>query len=156
MTYNPPRDTYFETQILTATPQKLQLMLLEGALRFARQAAEHWRGGRIYEGGEALIGCQNIVAELMRVLKPEVAPALVEKVSNVYRFVFRTLVEAGMKRDAGKLADAVRLLEIERDTWRQLCERLGTRPNSQAPGPAVPAPHGPINSLASSGFTLEA
>lgn len=153
MTYHKPRDTYFDTQVLTAPPQKLQLMLLEGALRFARQAAEHWRGGRIYEGGEALIGCQNIVAELMRVLKPEVAPALVEKVSSVYRFVFRTLVEAGMKRDAGKLADAVRLLEIERDTWRQVCERLAT--HDQAPN-AVPTPHLASPPVASGGFALEA
>lgn len=153
MTYHNPRDTYLETQVFTATPQKLQLMLLEGALRFARQAAEHWRLGRIYEGGEALIGCQNIVAELMRVLKPEVAPALVEKVSSVYRFVFRTLVEAGMKRDAGKLADAVRLLEIERDTWRQVCERLAT--HAQAPS-GIPAPHLPSRPVASGGFALEA
>ncbi|HJT33366.1 MAG TPA: flagellar export chaperone FliS [Pirellulales bacterium] len=149
MTYNKPRDTYFETQVLTATPQKLQLMLLEGALRYGRQAADHWREGRIYEGGEAVIGCQRIVTELLRALKPELAPALVENVSSVYRFVFRTLVEAGMKRDAGKLAEAMRLLEIERETWRQVCERLATQGN-------VPAPHGLLIPPVSSGFALEA
>lgn len=149
MTYHKPRETYFETQVLTATPQKLQLMLLDGALRFGRQAADHWREGRIYEGGEALIGCQRIVAELLRSMKPEMAPALVEKVSDVYRFVFRTLVEAGMKRDAGKLAEAMRLLDIERETWRQVCERLAAHGS-------VPAPHGPLPSTVSSGFTLEA
>lgn len=153
MTYHRPRDTYFETQVLTATPQKLQLMLLEGALRYGRQAADHWREGRIYEGGEALIGCQRIVTELLRALKPELAPALVEKVSSVYRFVFRTLVEAGMKRDADKLAEAMRLLEIERETWRQVCEQLGTRPSPIA---AVPPPHNPLSSPVSTGFTLEA
>lgn len=149
MTYHKPRETYFETQVLTATPQKLQLMLLDGALRFGRQAADHWREGRIYEGGEALIGCQRIVAELLRSMKPEMAPALVEKVSDVYRFVFRTLVEAGMKRDAGKLAEAMRLLDIERETWRQVCERLAAHGS-------VPAPHGPLPSTVSSGFALEA
>ena len=36
------RDTYLETQVKTATPQKLQLMLVEGAIRFAHQAIHHW------------------------------------------------------------------------------------------------------------------
>lgn len=149
MTYHKPRDTYFDTQVLTAPPQKLQLMLIDGALRYGRQAADHWREGRIYEGGEALIGCQRIVAELLRSMKPEMAPALVEKVSDVYRFVFRTLVEAGIKRDAGKLAEAMRLLDIERETWRQVCERLAAQGS-------VPVPHGSMRASVSSGFALEA
>lgn len=153
MTYHNARETYFDTQVLTAPPQKLQLMLIDGALRYARQAADHWREGRIYEGGEALIGCQRIVTELLRGLKPEVAPSLVENVSNVYRFIFRTLVEAGMRRDAAKLAEAMRLLDIERETWRQVCERLTTRPQTPA---IVPAPHGSLYSAASGGFALEA
>ena len=153
MTYHNPRESYFETQVYTATPQKLQLMLVEGALRYGRQAADHWREGRIYEGGEALIGCQRIVTEMMRALRPELAPALVENVSNVYGYVFRTLVEAGMHRDAGKLAEAMRLLEIERETWRQMCERLASRPQA---GSGVPAPHASMNSTVPGGFTLEA
>ncbi len=153
MTYHNARETYFDTQVLTAPPQKLQLMLIDGALRYGRQAADHWREGRIYEGGEALIGCQRILTELLRGLKPEVAPALVENVSNVYRYVFRTLVEAGMRRDAGKLAEAMRLLDIERETWRQVCERLATQPETPA---IVPIPHSPLCSTVSGGFALEA
>ena len=36
-----PRDAYLETQVLTATPQRLRLMLIEGAIRkiTAAQAA---------------------------------------------------------------------------------------------------------------------
>lgn len=153
MTYHNARDKYFDTQVLTAPPQKLQLMLIDGALRYARQAADHWRQGRVYEGGEALIGCQRIVTELLRGLKPEVAPSLVDNVANVYRFIFRTLVEAGMRRDASKLAEAMRLLDIERETWRQVCERLATQ--SQTPA-TVPAPHGLLSSAVSGGFAMEA
>ena len=35
-------DSYLETQIRTATPQKLQLMLIEGAQRFANETVRHW------------------------------------------------------------------------------------------------------------------
>ena len=31
------RENYLQTQVLTATAQKLQLMLIEGAMRFANQ-----------------------------------------------------------------------------------------------------------------------
>ena len=33
---------YLESQIMTATPQKLRLLLIEGAIRFARQTLELW------------------------------------------------------------------------------------------------------------------
>jgi flagellar secretion chaperone FliS len=145
MTYNRPRDSYFETQILTAAPQKLQLMLLDGALRFARQAGDHWSAGRIREGGEAIIGAQRILTELLRALKPDLAPALVSQVSSLYNFIFRRLVEAGFRRDQQKLAEAIGILETERETWRQLCEQLGEKLESRAPVPqSAPAPRAPI------------
>lgn len=163
MTYNRPRDTYFETQVLTAAPQKLHLMLLNGALRFAREAGEHWRAARIHEGGEAIIGAQRILTELLRGLKPDLAPALVSQVSSVYNFIFRRLVEAGFRRDQQKLADAIRILEVERDTWRQVCEQLGDRLESTAPtqhSRPAPTPHiAPkldLGASATAGFSLEA
>lgn len=141
MTYQRPRDSYFETQIFTATPQKLRLMLLDGALTYARRAAEHWRQGRVYEGGEAIIGCQRIVMELLRGLKPDVAPELVAEVAALYNFVSGALIEAGLSRDVAKLNEAVAVLEIERETWRQLCEQLGSSLDEPRPASAKPAPH---------------
>lgn len=139
MTYNRPSDAYFENQVLTATPQRLRLMLIDGALQFARKAAEHWNEGRILEGGEALIGCQRIVTELLRGLKTELAPELVGNVASLYTFVFRTVAEAGLKHDAAKLSEAVQVLEIERETWRLVCEQLGS---ALEPAPTAAAkPH---------------
>ena len=37
------RDEYLATEVMTAAPQKLQLLLVEAAIRFARQAESHWR-----------------------------------------------------------------------------------------------------------------
>lgn len=76
MAHRPAHNAYFESQVLTATPQRLRLMAIDGAIRFARQAAEHWRHERIYEGGEAVIGCQKLIIELMSGLKPELAQDL--------------------------------------------------------------------------------
>lgn len=135
MTYNSARDTYFETQVLTATPQKLRWMAIDGAIRYLKQADEHWRNERYYEGGEAVVGCQRIVVELITGLKPELAPELVSQVASLYAYLTRVLFEAQRDRDLKKLADAMAVLEIERETWRLVGEQLGNGPS------AVPSPH---------------
>lgn len=130
MVYHPAHDAYFENQVLTATPQKLRWMAIDGAIRFARQAAEHWRQERIYEGGEAVIGCQRLLIELMSAVKPERAPDLAGHVTGLYAYVSRLLNDARRTRDPQKLAEVIEILEIERETWRQVCEQLGAAPQA--------------------------
>jgi flagellar protein FliS len=138
MAHRPAHNAYFESQVLTASPQKLRLMAIDGAIRFARQAAEHWRQERIYEGGEAVIGCQKLLIELMSGLKPELAPELVSRVGSLYAYVSRLLNDACRTRDQQKLADMIEILAIERETWRLVCEQLG----AETPPPST-APHAP-------------
>lgn len=51
---------------------------------------------------------------------------LARRVSALYEFVFRSLVKAGYRHDEESLGDAIRILEIERETWRQVCDKLAT------------------------------
>lgn len=120
------RENYLVTEVMTATPQKLQLMLIDGALRFGHQAQALWQEGRDDDALEALIRCQQIVTEMLGGLNPERNPELVRRVASVYLFIFRALVSAQLERDAKRLADALSTLEIERETWLQLCEKLRT------------------------------
>ncbi|HVX15081.1 MAG TPA: flagellar export chaperone FliS [Pirellulales bacterium] len=157
MAYNRASDTYFENQVFTATPQRLRLMLIDGALHYARRALEHWQSGRAYEGGEAVIGCQRIVTELLRSLRPEIAPELVSNVAAIYNFVFRSLIDAGLKRDQAKLRDAISVLEIERETWRQVCEQLGSTLDTTPQPRANLVPHFAIpQDVSTGGFAIDA
>lgn len=126
------RDHYLVTEVMTATPQKLQLMLIEAALRFGHQALAMWQEGRDDDALESLIRCQQIVTELLCGLNPELNPELVRRVAGVYLFIFRGLTAAQLERDTKRLADALAILEVERETWREVCEKLGsTRPASE-------------------------
>ncbi|HEV3345191.1 MAG TPA: flagellar export chaperone FliS [Pirellulales bacterium] len=157
MTYNRPSDQYFENQVFTATPQRLRLMLIDGALQYAHRAAIHWEQGRNYEAGEAIVGCQRIVTELLRGLRADLAPDLVADLAALYNFVFRSLIEAGLKRDPSKLADAVKVLEIDRETWRQVCEQLGSSLETAQHSAPRGAPHfAGQPDAAAGGFTVEA
>lgn len=172
------RENYLVTDVMTATPQKLQLMLIEAAIRSAERAREKWQAGKDDQACEALIHAQQVVGELLAGLNHEVDSHLVKRVASVYLFVFRNLMEANHQRDEKKLDDVLRVLEVERETWRQACEQLGSRKAPDGEGPTVnpseppaagppadaqrtPLPHRSLDSdalddQAACGFSLEA
>ena len=123
------RDIYLELQVQTATPQKLRLMLIEGALRFARQTRDQWRAAQLDQALESLIRCREIVSELIAGIRPDQSP-LASKVNGLYVYLCSALIEAQQTRDEHQLAAVIRVLEEERETWRQLCEQLPDRPFS--------------------------
>ena len=128
------REDYLTTEVMTATPQKLQLMLIQGALRMVEQARQCWRQDDESGAFEALQKCQQVIIEMLASLRVEVDPGLVKKVAGVYLFIFRTIVSAQIDHDEKPLAEVVSILEIERETWQQLCAKLGTqREDSKAP-----------------------
>src|SRR5438309_1391341 len=103
------REAYLETQINTATPQRLRLMLIEGALRRARAAHDAWAAGRSEEGKAAAGHCRDIIAELIAGVSPDKSP-LVENTLGIYMFLLTTLVEAQFAQDTQRMNDIIRVL----------------------------------------------
>lgn len=145
MNYN-ARDEYLVNQVMTAPPQKLQLMLLDAALRFAQKAKDHWAAGEDADAGEAILRVQEIVTEIMAGIRPDGDKALASKVSAIYAFIFRSLVTAHLRRDEAKLNEAMSVLQIERETWQRVCEQMAA-----AGAPVAPTDH----TLVSSGLSLQ-
>jgi len=122
-----PRSSYLESQVLTATPQKLRLMLIEAALGAARQAITYWDENLDNQANIALIRGREIISELLAAVKPDDSE-LTRNVAGVYMFLFKTLAEAQLHRNHGKVYEAINVLEIERETWRDVCERMPHAP----------------------------
>ena len=114
------RHAYLETQIATAAPQQLRLMLIEGALRLARQTADAWREERRDEALDTLIRCRSIITELISGIRAG-SSQLADKVLGIYVFLFQELTEAQLRRDASRIDGIIRVLEEERATWQELC-----------------------------------
>ncbi len=127
------RHNYLETEVLTAPPQKLQLMLIDGAIRFGQQARSLWTQGRDDEAGEAIIRCQQIVAQLLAGLRRESQPELVRQVAGVYLFVLNCLIDAHLNRNEQRLSEALAVLAEEQATWRAVCEKLGKQDTLKEP-----------------------
>lgn len=117
-------DSYREGDILTAPPQRLHLMLIEGAIKFIERTRHLWRTNQPDAGFEALIRAQEIVGEILAGIKTETGGDLAKRVAALYTFVYRCLVQASLSRDEKPLEDALRVLAIERETWQELCRRL--------------------------------
>jgi flagellar protein FliS len=130
-------EIYLEMQVSTATPQRLRLMLIDGALRQARRTAELWRDGQFDSSLEALIRCREIVGELIAGIDKEASP-LASQVSSVYVFLFSLLTEVQQTRDGQQLAAIIRVLEEERETWRQVCEQVPDRISAAASAAFAP------------------
>ena len=118
------RNNYLETEVMTASPQKLQCMLIEAAIRNL-QRAKHFRGEADREQAcEAMIRAQEIITQILSGLNHEIGGDLTRKVASIYMFLFRTINEAQRSDDDVKIDECLGVLEIERETWRQLCEKL--------------------------------
>ncbi len=141
---NPSRDVYLVTAVMTATPQKLHLMLIEGAIRCVHTARRHWAANEDEHAGEALIRAQEILAQMLAGVNRDANPDLAKQVASVYMFIYRRIMEASLLRDDAKLDEALKILEIEQGTWRQLCDQLSAAPSGgqPAPGRMPPVPPG--------------
>lgn len=123
------RRAYVEAQLHTAPPQRLRLMLIEAAIGFVAAASEHARVTQWAIAGETFVQARRaVIALLESVNSPPVETSraenvLAEKIRALYGYVFRLLTEAQLYRDSERLDDALRLLEMERETWREVCQR---------------------------------
>jgi flagellar protein FliS len=115
---------YLANDVLSAPPQKLQLLLIEGAIRNVLLTKKHWQDGQDNLALETLVTAQDILAQLVGGVKANASPTA-GKAQAVYAFIHRTLIEAGLAKNPATLSDAERVLRIELETWRQVCQQLG-------------------------------
>ena len=75
-----------------------------------------------------------------------------QEIASVYNFIFRTLVDANRRHDERKLDDALRVLAVERETWRLVCQQDVELPAVRARATRRPSPALPGVSLAHQQF----
>ncbi len=116
---------YLRTKVLTATPEQLQLMLFDGALRFGEQAKVALNENRFEKSYELIGKVQKIIAEFQTSLKHDVNPDLCGKLSALYNYIYRKLIEANVEHTVESLDEALSLLRYQRETWILLLDQIG-------------------------------
>lgn len=137
---NASANAYLKTRVLTASPEELRLMLIDGAIRFATQGREGLVEKNFEKSFEGISNCRNIITELMLTMRDEIDPDLCAKVRSLYSYMFQQLVDASLERSTEKMDVVLDLLGYERETWVMLMdqlarERAGAPSTEPKPGP---------------------
>lgn len=118
---------YLETEVLTATPQKLQLMMINGAIRFAYQAQQMSEQQDKEEAWDRLMRCREIVAQILCSIKND-GSDLMQNVAGIYFFLFQELTDLHAKDEYTRLDGVLNVLNEERETWEELCRQMPEAP----------------------------
>ncbi len=155
----PSRDQYLESKVFTASQPQLHVMLLDGALRFGKQAQEMWAKDADFLTVEPpLMRMFDIVEELVQGLtcgEGEISKQLAEQ----YAFVYHELANCRINKDLQTLDGCMDVLSFQRETWKLASEQMGTEqaaPAVASAKPAMPHMHSCDTAQISAGFSLEA
>ena len=110
---------YKESSIVTAPPERLVVMLYDGAHRFLFQAAHAMREGDIASMNSRMQRAEAIVSELNATLDMS-AGDIAERLRAIYLFSNRHLGEARIERSPEKIETVSRLLGELRESWAQI------------------------------------
>ncbi|NLI78338.1 MAG: flagellar export chaperone FliS [Candidatus Riflebacteria bacterium] len=132
-------DSYRKTQIDTATPETLILMLYDGALRFMGQAEEAFTERNMERISNLLVKIQAIFTELLTALDKEKGGEISTNLERLYLFFLEKLADANVRKDPEPMRQIRPLVEDLRNTWAEAI-RIHAK-NTGSPGqPPPPKP----------------
>jgi flagellar protein FliS len=126
-------ENYLRSTVLTASPARLRYLLLERAMTLVSLIKEGRSRDPQRLVDERTITLRDVLGELLSGVGRG-GDALAKQVADIYVFLLQELtyaeIEAGMER----LNNIEMILEIELETWRQVCE---SHTRHAVPAPAM-------------------
>lgn len=140
----PGINPYLRTRVMTASTEQLRLMLFEGAIKFCHQGKKAIETRDFEKSYENLTRAQSILLELSSSLNREEDSELCERLTALYHFMYRRLIDASMHQDPGPIEEVINLLNYERDTWQLVIDRaMEERAQQASQADAAPPPPSP-------------
>jgi flagellar protein FliS len=115
-------DQYQENQILSASPEKILLMLYDGAIRFTRQAIYGLEEENLTLFHQGIKKSMAIITEFSNSLDHTIGGEIAESLDALYDFMIRELTKANLHKDIEKLRTVEELLVDLRATWGEAAE----------------------------------
>ena len=110
---------YQKNEVETASPEKILILLYDGAIQFLNKAKIAMDQKNIPEIHNNLIGCENIILEFINTVDVENGGDFAVRIKALYEYFYNTLVQANMKKDVTKIDEVLRHLVELRATWKQ-------------------------------------
>ena len=105
--YNKYIKQYQASNVNTATPEKLMIMLFDGALQFLQKAKTAISENNLQERAKYIEGARKILRELMRTIDLENGNDVSKQLFKLYNRMAMDLIKANVQRNAQKIDDVI-------------------------------------------------
>ena len=123
---------YQNNQILNATPERILIMLYDGAIRFCRQAIQAMDEGNKQQVSEKISRAMAIICEFSNTLNHEVGGEIASDLDALYSYMTRELAKANLKNERKPLETVEELLVGLRETWMEAAQTYATEKHQAA------------------------
>lgn len=111
--------TYQTQDIETASPEKLLIMLYDGAIRFLKKAREAMVAKDYQSLNTNMKRTQDIISELMGSLNFEIGGDIARNLFDLYEYYNYRLLQANMKNDTAMIDEVLKHLVDLKATWEE-------------------------------------
>lgn len=125
--YATAQRAYTESSVLTASPERLIVMLYDGAIRFLNQSAAALRAGSRERARDKMRRAEAIVDELNISLDMSHGE-LPQSLREIYLFCKRQLHTANVQAEPARIDAVTKLLADLRESWNELAAQADARP----------------------------
>ncbi len=146
---------YAKTDIQTADPRAVIVLLYEGAIKFLNRSLEEVNRNDRMAMSEYILKTQKIVQFLASSLDFDQGGDIARNLNRLYDYMRDTLNEANLHASSEKIEEVIALLRTLLDAWKEVAkdpvaaEALAKREALERQKPSViPVPMGPIPSAA--------
>lgn len=119
-----PYQKYKNTQVISASPEKILLMLYEAAIKFTKLGIKAAEEKKIPERCMNIGRAFDIVLELNNTLDHKVGGQVASQLEQLYMFITDQYTKANISGDPEPLRAAVKILENLHSGWVQAIEKM--------------------------------
>lgn len=119
-----PYQKYKQTQVVSASREKLLLMLYEGAIKFTKLAIKGAEEKKVVDRCTNLGRAYDIVMELNNTLDHNVGGDIAKQLEQLYMFITDQFTKANLNGDPEPLRAALKILETLHEGWRGAVEKI--------------------------------
>ena len=120
MSYSRQATSYRETEVLTATPGQLVVLLYDHLLVSLRRARVAMEAGDADQQSDQLEKGRNVLTELLVTLDRERGGEVAANLSALYSFLLGELIQVGVRGDVARLDRVSHMIGELRDAFAQL------------------------------------
>jgi len=108
---------YYETSVTTSSPEKLVVMLYQGAIRFLKQAIVDIENHDIKGKNQSVTRALAIVNELQSTLDMTNGKEIAAELNRLYRYVREAIINGSMKLETKPIMTAVKVMSTLLEAW---------------------------------------